>query len=95
MQRDVINIGKIPLNERFNYFKTLQLISKSNDQKQIEQLKSNLQTIVRRIESKMNISEKIENYNPKEWKYIIEDDCSFWMMKNEYIERNFILTKKE
>lgn len=95
MTRDVINIGKIPFNERFNYFKTLQLMSKSNDAERLKQLQSELEIIVRRIESKMNISNKIENYNPKDWKYIIEDDCSFWMMKNDYIERNFIFTKKE
>lgn len=95
MKNDVINLGKIPFNERFNYFKTLQLISKSKDEERSKQLKLELKTIVRRIESQMNISEKIENYNPKDWKYIIEDDCSFWMMRNEYIERNFILKKKE
>ena len=43
----------------------------------------------------MDLSSRIPNYKSTEWKYMIDDNCNFWIMRNEYIERNFIIKEKE
>lgn len=89
--KDIINIGKIPIEQRFNYKKTLQKLLDCADEKELTKFKSAHELVVRKIELKMKLSEKIPNYKADEWKYMIDDDYNFWMMKIDYIERNFII----
>ena len=91
MEKDIINIGKIPADMRFNYKRSLQLlIDAKNKNKCWEDMSDEHRKIVREIEEKMNITNKIENYNPTEWKFTIDENYNFWLMSNEYVEKHFI-----
>lgn len=86
---DVINLGKIPTSEKLLYTIALKIYEKSKGTELQAEKRKELEVIVRRIERQMNIGLKIDNYIPSEWKYFIDDNYNFWILKNSYINRNF------
>lgn len=88
---DVINIGKVPFDKRFNYSRTLQKLMNCSDDEKKSQLRLKHELIVRQIESMMNLPGKVNNYKANEWRYFIDDEYNFWLLNKDYVKRNFIV----
>lgn len=88
---EIINLGKIPCKYKFNYILTLKKFERNKNTEARPQLLKELEVVVKQIEKEMNIQSRIENYISSEWKYMIDDNYNFWIMKNSYIDRNFII----
>lgn len=88
---EIINLGKIPNAYKLNYVLALKKFERNKRTDSGPQLLKELEVVVRQIEKEMNIQSRIKNYIPSEWKYMIDDNYNFWIMKNSYIDRNFII----
>lgn len=91
--KDIINLGKIPLDDMFKYKRSLQFLLAARNEGNLENIKkceSEHCKIVRNIESNMNLKDKIDDYKPEKWSFMIDKDFNFWMMTKKYVERNFI-----
>lgn len=95
--KDIMNLGKIPAEDKFQYKRSLQFLMnarKSENEEEIRKAEDEHCKIVRNIELNMDLKEKIDGYKAEDWKFMIDDNFNFWIMTKEYVEKYFI-TKED